>query len=136
MIDGIRRRFTNSIAEDTWDADKALQSEEAAQALPTDTAVLLAARQVSPGYSPGDGDPTEYYKSIVKTAIENGGEYRNHRIPVPWLRMILAGLESRPIDPDKMWYQVDSESPGDPLPEIPSYEVLFPTEREPPSPTS
>ena len=129
MIDGIRRRFTKSVAKDPWDANLELQPEEAAQALPINAAVLLAARQVPPGFSPGDGDSTGYYRNVVKTAIEHGGKYGDHQIPVPWLKMILAGLESRPIDPEMIWYQVGPENPVYPLPEIPPYEALFASER-------
>ena len=134
MIDGIRRRLSKPASKDPWDADQELQPEEVASELPTDAAVFLAARSVSPGYSPEDGDSNAYYRGIVRTAIENGGRYGDHKIPIPWLRMILAGLESRYIDPETMWYEVE-EGPVAQIPEIPSYEDLFPSEREVPAVT-
>jgi hypothetical protein len=138
MIDGIRRRFARSVETDPWNAEQELAPEvEDASQVPTDTAVLLAGSQASsqaaPGFSPSEGDLTNYYRGIMRTAIENGGKYREHQIPVPWLRMILAGLESRHIGPDKMWYEVDFEEPVNPLPEIPSYEDLFPSNRDVPT---
>lgn len=135
MIDGIRRRFGRLTENDPWDAEQELEPEveEASELpVPTDTDVLLAATQAASGFSPGAGDIKEYYKGIVKTAIENDGKYGEHQIPVPWLRMILTGLESRHIDPDRMWYEADLEGPVDPLPEIPAYDDLFPADRDPP----
>ena len=131
MIDGLKRRFAKSI-DDPWDADQELEPEvEEASELPTDTAVLLAATQATVPTRSNEIDTTEYYQGLVRTAIENGGKYNGHQIPIPWLRMILAGLESRHVDPEMMWYDADAASLGDaPLPEIPSYEDLFPSERD------
>ena len=133
MINGIRRRLTKQALRDPWDADLELHQEEVAPELPTDTAVITAARGVSHGFSPGDGDSSEYYKGVVRTAIQNGGKHGDPRIPVPWLRMILAGLESRSVEPNMMWYEMDEENPVGTLPEIPSYEDLFPSERDRPA---
>jgi len=129
MIDGIRRRLTKSIEGDAWDADKELEPEveESSELLP-DTAEVESAR-ILPAYSPGDGNLAEYYKSIVKTAIDNDGKYGDHQISVPWLRMILAGLEYRPIEPEMTWYGVETDALANHPPEIPSYDDLFPSER-------
>lgn len=135
MIDGIRRRFAKSVDRDVWDADQELEPElEESSELPTDTAVLLAATRVTGEFSPSGSDSADYYKRLVKTAIENGGKHGDHQIPLPWLRMILAGFESKHIEPETMWYGMDESSPGDaPLPEIPAYTDLFPPERDVPT---
>jgi hypothetical protein len=136
MIDGIRRRFAESIDKDPWDTELELEPEVEAEetevsAIPTDTAVILAATRMSTPSASNDFDSGEYYKSIVKTAIQNGGKYGEHQIPVPWLRMILAGLEWRHVDPEMMWYGVEAgDSGSEGLPEIPSYSDLFPSERD------
>jgi hypothetical protein len=131
MIGAIRRRFANPTEGDIWDADQELRPEPESSELHTDAAVLLAAAQTAPGYFPGDESLTDYYKGIMMTAIEHKGRYGDHWIPVPWLRMILAGLESRHIDPDLLWYEVDSDSAVTSHPEVPSYEDLFPSEGNP-----
>ncbi len=134
MIDGIRRKFGRSIEKDPWDADQELRPEqEESNELPTDTAVLVAATDTVGRFSPSDVNSQDYYKSVVINAIKNGGKHGDHRIPVPWLRMILAGLEYKHIEPEMMWYCVEAGSPAaEPLPEIPSYDDLFPSERDAP----
>lgn len=129
MISGIRRRFVNSVDGDPWDANLELRPEETPN-LSAETAVILSAKNAPPGFYPGDGDPADYYRGVVKTALENGGRYGDHRIALPWLRMILAGLESRPVDPDMMWYEIDVDEQGGVLPEIPPYKDVFPTDRD------
>ena len=132
MIGAIRRKFANSLEEGVWDADQELRQEVGESSeLQTDTAVFHAAAQTTPGYFRGDESLADYYKGIVRTAIENRGRYGDHWIPVPWLRMILAGLESRHVDPDLLWYEADIESAGIPSAEVPSYEELFPAESDP-----
>jgi len=139
MIDGLRRKFAKSIDKDPWDTEQEFEPEvevEAAEApeLPTDAAVIAAATQMGPPSPTNDVDSGEYYKDIVRTAIENGGKYGDHLIPIPWLRMILAGLEWRRIDSEMMWYGVEASSPGaDELPKIPSYGDLFPPEPDAPA---
>jgi hypothetical protein len=131
MIGAIRRKFANPTEGDIWDTDQELRPEAESSELHTDNAVLLAAAQTAPGYFPGDENIMDYYKGIVRTAIENRGRYGDHWIPVPWLRMILAGLESRQIDPDLLWYEVDGESMVSSHSKVPSYEDLFPSESNP-----
>lgn len=138
MIDGIRRKFARSIDKDPWDAEQELEPEVEVEegkttTLATDTAVILAATQISPSSATNDVDSGEYYKNIVKTAIDNGGKYGGHHIPIPWLRMILAGLEWRRVDPEMMWYGFEASGPNEGLPEIPSYQDLFPSEPDAPA---
>ena len=139
MIDGIRRKFAKSIDRDPWDTEQELEPEVEAEVteaseLPTDRVVILAATRMGPPSTTNDVDSGEYYKNIVKTAIENGGWYAGHQIPIPWLRMILAGLEWRRIDPESLWYGAEAGLPGaEGLPEIPTYEDLFPSDRNSPT---
>lgn len=134
MIDGIRRRFAKSVEKDAWDADKAFSPDvEEASEFPTDTTALLAARATAE-FASNDAGCTDYYKNLVKTAIENGGKYGDHRISLPWLRMILAGLDSKNVEPEMMWYGMEESSPSEePLPQIPAYNDLFPSERDVPT---
>ncbi|MDE1852405.1 MAG: hypothetical protein KGI38_01525 [Thaumarchaeota archaeon] len=126
MIDGLRRRFSKSV-EDAWNADLDLQPEvEATTELPTDTTVLLAAQSFAPESRSNDVDMKDYYKSLVQTAIQQGGKYRGRQMSVPWLRMILAGLESKPIPAEMMWQGEEPAEPGESnLPRTPSYEDVF-----------
>ena len=111
MIDGIRRRFAKSVDGDPWDADQKLgpQTAELSE-LPTDAAVLVAATNATGEFIPAGPDAPDYYNNLVSTAIENGGKHGDQRISIPWLRMILAGLELRPIDPEMMWEGVEAGS--------------------------
>jgi len=131
MIDGIKRKLVRSIDRDPWDTEQEFEPDEATEPpeLPTDAADMIAAPQVAPDSTTNDVDSGEYYKNIVRTAIENGGKYRDHQIPIPWLRMILAGLEWKHVDPEMMWYGVEAATPGEPpLPGMPGYDSLFPEE--------
>lgn len=135
MIDGIRRRFGKSIDGDPWDAGRELTPEMVETVrFPTDATVLVAATHARGEYIPAGADAPDYYKSLVSAAIENGGKYGDHQMSIPWLRMILAGLDQRFIEPETMWYGVEAGGPGGPLPEIPSYEDLFPGNGETPTP--
>ncbi len=133
MIDGIRRRLEKSAGKDPWDADQEFEPEEvdAPSVLSTDTAVLFAAAQAETVSN--DLNPLDYYKNLVRTAIENGGRYAGHQISIPWLRMTLAGLELKRVDPEMLWEGVDGGAPDDGLPAIPSYNDLFPSDRDAPS---
>ncbi len=137
MIDGIKRRFVKSIDRDPWEVDQVLEPEtdvEEAFELQTDTVAIPEVTTVAPPAPTNDVNSGEYYKSLVMTAIQNGGKYRDHQIPIPWLRMILAGLEWRRIDPETMWYGVDASGEGgERLPEIPAYDDLFPSDRDAPT---
>lgn len=129
MISGLKRRLRPA-EEQSWDADQALGPEAEEGPDPVMEDAVLETSDPVPGFSPDDGDPVEYYKGIVKTAIENGGRYREHQIPVPWLRMILAGLESRNIDLDKMWFETDWDASSLAPAEVPPYREVFPTEED------
>jgi hypothetical protein len=125
MIDGLRRRLTESIDRDNWDANQELQPErEDTSGLPTDKAVLLAGTKVTTEPTSNEVNLQDYYRDLIMTAIEQGGSYRGQQMSVPWLRMTLAGLESRPISPEVIWEGAARSAP-DQLAEIPSYDDLF-----------
>lgn len=130
LIDGIRRRF-KSMDQNAWDPDQELKPElDVTAGLPSHTAVLVSATPTAGRFSPKDENTPDYYKSLVATAIQNGGWHGGHRIPVPWLRMILAGLELKHIEPEMMWYGVEAGPPsGDSL-DVPPYNDLFPSDRD------
>jgi hypothetical protein len=130
MIEGIRRRFEKSIIQDPWNADQEPKPEvEGNTKLPADTAVPVAARHGDGQFSPHDENAQDYYKNLVATAIQTGGWLEGHQIPIPWLRMILAGLEMKRIEPEMMWYEVEAGSVwSESLSRIPSYSVLFPSD--------
>jgi hypothetical protein len=135
MIDGIRRRFARAKRDDAWNAEKELEPKvEEASCFSKDTLVNLARTRSATDPSSNDIKMADYYKGLVRTAIANGGRYADHPISVPWLRMILAGLEMRQNEPKTMWAEVDSGSPGfGSLSEVPSYSDLFPSIRDTPS---
>ena len=132
MIDGIRRKFGKSISKDPWDIEQEFGSETEVEEvktpeLPAASVVILPA-PIAPRAT-NDVNSGEYCKNIVKTAILNGGKYGEHQIPIPWLRMILAGLEWEHIDSEMMWHGFEATAPGgESLTEIPSYSDLFPSE--------
>jgi len=132
MIDGIRRRLAKTTARDPWGAFEELEPEiEENVELPGGTTTLEAATRVSGQYAPDDPSAPDYYKSLVRTAMENGGRHGYHSISIPWLRMILAGLESKQIEPEVMWYGVEAgETRRDRAPEIPPYGDLFQSSRD------
>lgn len=132
MIDGIRRRFANAIDDDAWNADQELEPEvEEPSCFSKDTEAIFARTQSTTEPSSNDIKMADYFKGLVRTAIANGGRYPDHQISVPWLRMILAGLEMRHIEPKMMWAKVDSSSPGEgSLSEMPSHSELFPSSRD------
>lgn len=131
MIGGLRRRFGSSNS-DPWDANKEFEPEvDGVSEFPTDTAVLLAATRVTYEGASNNVDMKDYYRKLVQTAIEKGGTYNGQKMSVPWLRMILAGLEMRPIPPEAMWEGDETASPARTRPNEPAYEDLFPSERDP-----
>jgi len=131
MIDGIRRKLGKTATGEPWGADKGLKPEIEDNADPLgDTAVSEAVTQASGQYAPDDSSTPDYYESLVRTAIKNGGRHGYHSMSIPWLRMILAGLESKQVEPETMWYGIEaSEITRETIPEIPSYEDLFKSSR-------
>jgi len=132
MIDGIRRRLGKTTAGESWDSDKELKPEiEEDTGLSTDVAVSTVLTYPSGRYAPDNASTPDYYKSIVQTAIENGGRHGNHSISIPWLRMILAGLESKRIERETFWYGIEAgETEGEAISGIPSFEDLFQSSRD------
>jgi len=132
MMDGIRRRLGKTAAGDSWSVDEGLKPEiENNAKLSGETEVSDAPIQASGQYAPDDPSTPDYYKSLVRTAIKNGGRHGDHTIPIPWLRMILAGLESKQIKPETMWYGIEAGEIGrEPMPEIPPYEDFFQSSRD------
>ena len=130
MITELRPKI-RSIKTDPWDANQDLSSGTDDLPDPTTGAeVFFGAVHPTPGFSPGGDDCASYYKGIVRAAISSGGWYGNHRIPVPWLRMIMAGLEDRPVEPELMWFEVEPQGSSYASPGIPSYNELFPSDRD------
>jgi hypothetical protein len=127
LIGGIRRRL-RSMERDPWDANQEF-GPEAGDESPTDGEVAEsreAYRSDSKLVNAAD-----FYKILMTTAIENGGKLGDHQISVPWLRMILAGLEFKRIDTEAMWYGAEgAASGGEPLAKIPDYDDLFPSARQ------
>ena len=128
MIGEIRRRFAR-YSDSHWSADLELPPERAVTPGFTDEALLAKAPAVGT-FSPDDADSHDYYRSLVVAAIRNGGRHGDRQIPIPWLRMILAGLENKHIEPEMMWYGMEpGNHAGESPREIPSFEDLFPPER-------
>jgi hypothetical protein len=127
VIDGIRRKLGKAAASDPWGADEELEPEIAEDAAPPGgIAGFVTVSGATGKYVPDDPSAPDYYKSLVRTALENGGRHGLQSISIPWLRMILAGLESKQIDPEMMWYGMEAgETRREPMPEIPPYEDLF-----------
>jgi hypothetical protein len=132
MINGIRRKLGETTASGSWDSDQELKPETEEDGGPrTDAPVSLVAAYGSGRYVPEDAGTSDYYKSLVQTAIENGGRYGGHSISVPWLRMILAGLESKQLEPNMMWHGIEAgKTEREAIDGVPSYEDLFESRRD------
>jgi hypothetical protein len=133
MIDGLRQKLAKTMAkDDPWDAEQELVQEsgfEELTDLPTDKAVIAAATDAVLPPASHDLNTADYYKSIVKTAIEHGGRYNGHQIPIPWLRMVQAGLEYHKIEAEQMWEGMegtDFKADGR-LEPTPDYDDVFST---------
>lgn len=131
MIDGIRRKLT-SIDDSLWDANLDLQPEVESIEIPTDSSDLMIASRVVGEFSP-DANKLDYYTGLVRAALAQGGKYGDHQISVPWLRNILAGLEWRNIEPEKLWEGVETSGLNAPGAQIPIYDKLFPSNENDPS---
>jgi len=127
MIDGIRRRLGKTATNGSWASDQQLNPEiEEDAGVQKDTTVSVVLAHAPGRYAPDNGSTPDHYKSLVQTAIENGGRLGDHSISVPWLRMILAGLESKQIELRTMWYGIEpGETERGSVVETTSYEHLF-----------
>ena len=129
MIGLIRRRLLKSTDIDRWDTSQVLAPEpEATPEVAPATPVYTSTPATPPGYSPEACSLTDYYKGVVSSALENGGMYGGHHIPISWLRLILAGLEGRPIEPEAMWYAADPGAQPNQQSGVPTFEDLFPSD--------
>lgn len=130
MIDGIRRRLGKPVGKDSWSSDQELRPETGlVTELSSDASVLVASTEGVGHYAPADANTPDYYKSLVQTAIENGGRYGGHHISIPWLRMTLAGLEFKRVEPEMMWDGFEPGAVADEHPSrFPSYDAVFPSE--------
>jgi hypothetical protein len=135
MIGGLVRKFAKSDESDDWSLEQELKPEvKGSPEFPVTGSMSPASPWSTASFSPSESNPADYYKGIVKAAIENGGRYAGHYIPTPWLRMILAGLEFRRVEPETLWQGAEGSSPGDAhLSDVSSYYALFPYERELPA---
>jgi hypothetical protein len=129
MIGGITRRFPKSLTKDPWDADQEFEPESELEAEPDSQmdSENLDEFHTAPTFQGTNVlNTSDYYKSIVLTAIANEGKYGEHQMSIPWLRMILAGLEWKRIDPETMWYGAEATGLDGPQGEgMPSYDDLF-----------
>ena len=115
---------------DRWDANQDFPEGGDSQGASVDNA-LPVKDEDTPIEGSNEINAADYYKILVRTAIEHGGRHGDHQISIPWLRMILAGLEFRRIDPEMMWYGFEAgASDGVPPAEIPDYDDLFPSARQ------
>ncbi|HEV2227004.1 MAG TPA: hypothetical protein VGR56_09415 [Nitrososphaerales archaeon] len=126
----IRRKLQSIDDDSLWDADMVLQPEvEATTELPSDIQEIPSASRVKGEFSPNKS--MDYYAGVVRAAIAQGGRYGDHQISLPWLRKILAGLESRNVEPETLWEGVDGLGPTVPNAKIPVYDEFFPSGPEP-----
>lgn len=120
--------------EDQWDARAALEpASSLVYETPSQEAVIPQPRTALE-FSSKTWNSSEYYRSFVRSAIEQGGKFAGYRISVPWLRRILAGLEGRHIEEDEMWDGIGESGFDEPRlrPDNPSYNKLFPTRNDAP----
>jgi hypothetical protein len=139
MIGGIKRIVKSpGRGGDPWDADQELKPEvEADFEFSVENTVLVSPTRVAHWYTYNYPSEVEYQRNLVRTAIGQGGKFHDHEMPLPWLRMILAGLEGRSIEPDQVWGENQTPDPMEPPkgPAPQSYYDLFPAERESPDST-
>lgn len=128
MIGSIRRRFAGSTNADLWDVKQWLRPEP-------DSAPEFREASVDPfhgttGFGPSGATMKDYYRRLVETAITQQGWYGGMCISVPWLRMTLAGLDSKAFAPEMMWEDIEEKGlDGARAPGVPSYDAIFESER-------
>ena len=110
MIEGIRR-MVGSAGKSDWDVNQLIEPEteadfESQEMEPTEVHTPSELRS-----EPPESD-TDYYVNLVKASIDQNGKFGKQMIPVPWLRMTLAGLEGRPTRVEDMWTGPRSEEPA------------------------
>lgn len=129
MIGGIRRRFSETMNTDLWDVNQRLQpDQESTSGVGRASVVPRTGTGVS--FGPVEASMKDYYKTIVQTAIEHEGWYGGMYMSIPWLRMTLAGLESRAFVPEMMWEGVEEQRLGERrVTGTPSYDAIFEAER-------
>jgi hypothetical protein len=134
MMGEIRRKLKSIDDDSLWDANTDLPPEvETTNELPNEGADMLPTSRVTGEFIP-NSNTSDYYAGVVRAAISQGGRYGDHRISLPWLRKILAGLEWRNVEQETLWEGVDGLGPSGPNPKIPVYDELFPSGPEhPPS---
>ena len=128
LIGGIRRRL-GSIEKDPWDANQELMPEAESES-PSDGNRFA---DVDEARQPGSNEITaaDYYKILLREAIEHGGRCGDHQMSIPWLRMTLAGLEFKRIDPESMWYGMDTVPTAESQRgEATAFDDLFPSARQ------
>ena len=131
MIDGLRQKLAKTMTKDPWDPEQELVQESEAEEmaeLPTDKAVIMAATDAVQPTSYKDFNTADYYKSIVQAAIEHGGRYNGLQIPIPWLRMVQAGLDYHKIETEEMWEGFEvADFKAEASEKAPEYNDVFPT---------
>lgn len=129
MIGNIRRKFTGLASVDLWDVNQELQPE-LDQVPESGYLAVDPALGVATGYGPAAAGMKDYCLNVVQTAITKQGWYGGMRISVPWLRMTLAGLESRHVPAEMMWEGAQEPGPDERRnPGVPSYDSVFESER-------
>ncbi len=127
MIGGLRRRLSGNV-EHVWSTDQELKPEVSIDPeFHSGAAVLLTTAKPTSEGETNDVRMKEYYKAVLGTAIERGGWYQGQIMPLAWLRMTLAGLESRPLPPEALWEE-QAAATDEPGRAMPSHADLFPEE--------
>ncbi|QQG48232.1 MAG: hypothetical protein HY247_05595 [archaeon] len=127
MFERIRRTVSKPATAGRWDPDQALEPEVEADQEPRVENTVPASPPTETHKFDSSG--VEYQRTLVQTAIDQGGKLYNHEMSLPWLRTILAGLEGREVRPEDAWDAESIDMPESPVP--PTYYKLFPAEREP-----
>jgi hypothetical protein len=128
LIEGLKKRFGIPGVETDWAVDQELESEGAAE-LPSDSTVLLATRFPKSHPVSNDVDLREYYRGVMRAAIQHEGRYQGQQMPFHWLVMTLAGLEMRPISLEALWERGGMASSSI-FSDVSLYEELFPSDKQ------
>lgn len=128
MIGGIRRRFSETMNTDLWDVNQRLQPDQESISR-LEYAPGATHSEAGASFGPDDVSMKDYCRTIIQTAIEHQGWYGGMHMSVPWLRMTLAGLESRDFVPEMMWEGEEERGLERRAPGVPSYDAVFEAER-------